>query len=429
MKSSCYNFFLSQKEHIICFNAFSLNFFYILPEKEKTVKDILDNPDIYKDKIPVFYKKLKDGNFVVDDDVYEPDLVLQKYNERVHNKHYKLVILPTLQCNFRCWYCIQRHVLGKMDGDMLHRIYRHIEYMIVKEGIESLDIEWFGGEPFLYFSEIIKPVSDYAKEFCGKYNIPFSSSATTNGFLITPEVVKQLQEYNFKGFQITLDGDREHHNQTRKSKKASSFDVILNNINCICTQLDCSITLRINYDDKNLNPEKIIAQVNEIISPNLRDKIRFIFRKVWQVDFVHEERQKLTAATSIIQKTGYTGNSDLIKDFVPCYASRKYYNTISFDGKVHKCTAKDNLHKDSLGHLDENGIIQWHVKDFETVYYKPLFENEKCLQCKYLPICMGPCPKRLENNGLKTPDFICHRGKINGFEFEDSMLNYCRSVK
>jgi uncharacterized protein len=121
---------------------------------------------------------------------------------------------------------------------------------------------------------------------------------------------------------------------------------------------------------------------------------------------------------------GYTTPVDLIQNFVPCYASRKYYNAISFNGNVYKCTVKESLHKDSLGCLDENGIIQWHVENFENIYYKPLFDNKKCLQCKYLLICMWPCTKRFKDNRLKNPNFRCSQGIVNGFEFEDSMLNY-----
>lgn len=429
MKPSFYNFFFRQEDYIICFNALSFNFFYLSHQREDIVKDIINNPDTYIDKIPFFYNKLKEGNFIIENDIYEPEKVIQKYNERINIKHYKLVLIPTLQCNFRCWYCIQSHVKGKMEEDILHRIYRHIEYMIIKEQIESLSIEWFGGEPFLYFSEIIKPISVFAKNICEKYSIPFISSATTNGFLITPEVVDQIQDYNFKGFQITLDGDREHHNKTRISKKVSSFDTIINNINYMCSHLDCFVNLRINYDEKNLNPEKIIAQMNEIISLEWRKKIGFTFRRVWQVNSFNEERKKLITASSIIRKKGYAMSVDLIQNFVPCYVSRKFYNTISFNGCVYKCTVKEILHKDSLGYLDENGVIQWHIKDFEAIYYTPLFDNKICLQCKYLPICMGPCTRRFEDNKLKIPDFYCSQGVTNGFKFEDSMLNYCKESR
>lgn len=196
----------------------------------------------------------------------------------------------------------------------------------------------------------------------------------------------------------------------------------------MCSQLDCNISLRVNYDDKNLDPNKIIKEVSEIVSIEHRNKITFAFRRVWQVDFVKNERNKLKAASSLIRKEKYKVNADLTQSFIPCYTSRKFYNTISFNGDVHKCTVKDNLHEDSLGFLDKNGIIQWRIKKMEDIYYKPLFDNKECLGCRYLPVCMGPCTRRFEENGLKPPKFLCSKGLINGFEFEDSMLNYCKQI-
>lgn len=429
MKPSLYNFFVKNDDNtntIVCFNALSFNYFNTSMEREKLLKDIIDNPDNYKDIIPSFYNKLKEGKFIIDDNINEFDIIINKYNEQVNIKNYKLVIMPTLQCNFRCWYCIQRHIKGRMNENILHRVCSHIEYMVTNQKIRSLSIEWFGGEPFLYFSEIIQPISEFAKKICEENKTPFYSSATTNGFLVTPQIVGKIKTYNFNRFQITLDGDREYHNKTRVSKKASSFDTILNNINYICSNLDCIVTIRVNYDDKNLNPERIVGQINQIISKECRNKIGFAFRRVWQVKPFKGERELLKIGSRILRDEGYIVNVDLMQQFVPCYASRKYYNTISFDGSVHKCTVKEDLHKSSLGCLSENGEIQWKIKDFEKIYYEPIFNNQQCMKCKYLPICMGPCTRRFEENGLKMPTFLCPIGMTNGLEFEDSILNYCR---
>lgn len=35
--------------------------------------------------------------------------------------------------------------------------------MLEVEKIESLHLDWFGGEPFMYFSQVISPLSNYAK--------------------------------------------------------------------------------------------------------------------------------------------------------------------------------------------------------------------------------------------------------------------------
>lgn len=58
-----------------------------------------------------------------------------------------------------------------------------------------------------------------------------------------------------------------------------------------------------------------------------------------------------------------------------------------------KCTACNDLYDNkSHGTLNVNGSITWD-KDFMKKYEAKSYENETCLACKYLPICMGVCPR------------------------------------
>ncbi len=426
MKQSGYNFFIQRGDDTLCFNAISLKHFLINSKKADALTHVLNHPESYKDKLPNLYTNLLEGHFINDEVVNEIDVIREHYYNQVYSKNYKLVLLPTLECNFRCWYCVQSHVKGMMTESMISRICNHIEHMIKHEKITSLNVDWFGGEPFLYFEKVIKPISEFARKICKEYDIPFFSTATSNAYLVTPEVIDQMIDYNFTSFQITIDGDRDHHNKTRVSKKSSSFDTILNNLNYLCSKIeDISITLRINYDDQNLYPARIINQINEIIHSSNKHKITFLFRKIWQVVQVKDDRSKLKEALNLLVDLGYKNAIDFNSNYVPCYASQKYYNTISFNGNVYKCTAKNSMHENSLGHLNGDGTIKWNIDDFERKYYKqPLFENDKCLKCKYLPLCMGPCSRRLEDNGLEKPKFYC-TGRANGFKFEDTILSYC----
>lgn len=426
MKQSDYNFFISKGNETLCFNAISLKHFSVDPKKADILTHVLNHPESYKDSLPKLYLNLLEGHFINDETVNEIDVIRENYYNQIYSKNYRLVLLPTLECNFRCWYCVQNHVKGKMDESMVSRVCNHIKHMIISEKITSLNVDWFGGEPFLYFEKVIKPISEFAKQICKEYDIPFFSTTTSNAYLVTPDIIEQILDYNFTSFQITIDGDRDHHNKTRVSKKSSSFDTILNNVNYLCSKIeDISITLRINYDDKNLYPAIIINQINEIILSSNKHKITFLFRKIWQVAQVKDDRSKLKEALKLLTDLGYKNAVDFNSNYVPCYASQKYYNTISFNGNVYKCTAKNSMHENSLGHLNEDGTIKWKIDDFERKYYKqPLFENDKCLKCKYLPLCMGPCSRRLEDNELKKPKFYC-TGRANGFKFEDTILSYC----
>ena len=56
------------------------------------------------------------------------------YNENtkaINKKDYYMVILPTLNCNFKCWYCIQDHIPSLMTEEVISLVKRHIKYVIV----------------------------------------------------------------------------------------------------------------------------------------------------------------------------------------------------------------------------------------------------------------------------------------------------------
>jgi len=430
MKQSYYNFFISKDQDTICFNALNLSFFKIKKNKQDIVKNILESPELYKEKLPSFYNLLLNGKFIINDDFDEYLYIKEKYEKMINVKHYHLIILPTLECNFRCWYCIQKHVNGFMSVAVIDDMCKHLEYMVEKEKILSLSLNWFGGEPFKYYKETIKPVSIFAKRLCIRNNIPFYSHTTTNGFLLNESIIEELKFFNFNAFQITLDGDREHHNKTRVSKQTSSFDLILNNINLICSKIpDVRVTIRINYNEQNLNPEEIVNEVSEIIPLENRKSIVFAFRRIWQENEIKQARHKIININSLIKEKGFSidDKADIRATFIPCYTNRKYCNTISFNGGIYKCTAQDNLYSTELGYIAENGSIKWKMNNFEERYYSQnLFENRTCRKCKYLPICMGPCPRSFEDNGFKKPKFRCH-SRMNDTKFEDSIITFCEN--
>lgn len=105
-------------------------------------------------------------------------------------------------------------------------------------------------------------------------------------------------------------------------------------------------------------------------------------------------------------------------DYVSCYANRKYYNAINFNGHTVKCTACDDLYDcEPKGELLADGTIRWR-NGFDELYQSPTFENEMCLACNKLPICMGLCPRN-HVNGAKW----CKEDALDS-SFEESIIDY-----
>ena len=247
MKPSHYNYILSKDSKSYWYNGVSHKFFTLPIELGNKIKPLICNPEILKESAPSFYQKLVDNEFIIDDNVDEIEVIRKRNLETIHSKDYFLVILPTLNCNYKCWYCIQNHIPSMMSQETITRVKKHIDYMIDERNITSLHIEWFGGEPFMYFKQVIAPISEYAIEKCDKAKIPFLNSATTNGYFLSSDKIKDLKRLKFSGFQITLDGDKGNHDKVKFQNGCdSAFVHTLGNIDKILSALkDMNIVLRL----------------------------------------------------------------------------------------------------------------------------------------------------------------------------------------
>ena len=319
MKVSKYNYFVYDEGFSYWFNGVSRNFFRLsrgLGMKMETLMSDLDN---LRDTSSTFYDKLSQGGFIINDDVDELDLLKHKAKEIVNSKDYFLVIIPTLNCNFKCWYCIQNHIPSVMSLQTLDNIKRHIDYMVEKKGITSLHIDWFGGEPFMYLEQVVIPISRYAIDKCHQAGIPFVNGATTNGYYLGEETLNILKELHFSQFQITLDGDKSFHDKVKYQEGCvSAFDHVLTNINRIINNDDkVLLYLRINYTHSTLT-SKIVEQVNRFISKENRGNIVITPKKVWQEAVDKKFAKTLKTILDLFSESGYNVSRISLPSFTPC---------------------------------------------------------------------------------------------------------------
>lgn len=90
-----------------------------------------------------------------------------------------------------------------------------------------------------------------------------------------------------------------------------------------------------------------------------------------------------------------------------CYVEKKHYLSVFPNGVVDNCNNKP-IGK-ARGHLNDEGDIVW--QKVPTERKNTIFAiKSDCKTCKYLPICMGPCPALREENVtnikcmIKNPD-------------------------
>jgi uncharacterized protein len=396
-KLSKYNYNVKQGQRVIYFNGKTgFSFSVSQEEHEKITEKLNDLVSLCIHHNSVFCK-FREWGFIVDENIDEVDSIkLQNKQAIMSDKFYRLIINPTEECIFNCWYCTQhKQNTGYMREQIQNKVKKHLVFMFEKERITGLYLDWFGGEPLMYFDEVVYPLAKYAFELIEHYQLPFIQHATTNAYLINSTMVQKMKEINLKSFQITIDGDEKRHNSIRNINGKPSYYRIVRNIILLCEQIsDVKIILRLNYDAYTLFLSDI-EKVFEQIPKKYRQNIFPDFQRVWQTKKSKMEDNPFLL--DIYKQCCFLGyNTEIPMGFhigksFRCYADRYYHSIINYDGKVYKCTL--NMDKED-GTLLDNGEITWNKQTLIQLYSNATFENKKCLRCKHLPLCLGPCSQQ-----------------------------------
>lgn len=344
-----------------------------------------------KDSNPYLFSALEKLGVIIQDDYNELDFIKAKNKENIFDKsYYRLIINPTLECNFHCWYCYEHHPKGRMGSFTMDAIEQHLRHKIEQENLKYLSVDWFGGEPLLCFNDVIHPLSKRIIQLFG--SIQYKGSMTTNGYLITPKMVEQFDKISLTNFQITLDGDEEMHNSIRfVNGHKGSFNKIIENINLLSENEKNTIMVRINYTKDTLLK---INEIAERFTENAKKRTTINFQQVWQ-----DSIKKFVSADENINyfnRLGFSVNyGSLHTGYHVCYADLLNEAVINFDGRVFKCTARNFATQKEDGLLQSNGEIIWYNNNYAKRFGKATFENEHCLKCIFLPVCSGPCSQKM----------------------------------
>lgn len=389
MKPSIYNQFVDDGDKVIVFNGITEKFFEIKSTHLPVYKDLLSNCHLYGDEVKPFINRMYDEGFVVEDDMDELVRLEKKMTIWSREDQYYLMILPTYQCNLRCWYCVQDHENLWMSDEVFKRIKKRIVSKLNDPSIKSFHLSWFGGEPLLSFDKVVM-MSSFAKDLACKLDKSFSCAITTNGILLDPHKIEILRQCGVDSYQITIDGKQSYHDAVRNLPNASSFDIILKNVDEIAKHTHC--TLRFNYTHENLHPDAVIRDIDDRLSQGSRKNISFMPYKVWQ-----EASQSISQEDidRLYYKAQLIGLTPKLPRSGTCYADQKHFDCIFPDGRVEKCD--NNPIATTKGTLTDNGDIIWEggIPTSHIPVHK--VEDTECSNCGYFPICGGPCePKRNE---------------------------------
>jgi len=403
MKASKFNLFFVHEGFYIGFNSFS-NEYVMLEEMLYQMYDASYKSNSFEELLevhPDFYNHLIEKGFLVEKELDEVELV-KELSFKIDNDEtqFELHINPTMNCNFKCWYCYETHIKdSKMDEHTITNTQRFIENVFNgKKELQKFHLSWFGGEPLLYFHKVMVPILKSTYELAKEKGIYFNSGMTTNGLLITEDVISQCKAFGLDFFQITLDGNKERHDKVRFiSEGRGSYDKIVANIFELAKH-KFNVVVRVNIDADTLPTLPDIIGDFSSMSDEDKPYISFDLHKVWQIK--EDLDGEINDNRKFFRSFGFKVTSGTFDTVVnSCYGDHKNHATINYNGEVFKCTARDFTSNNSEGLLIEDGSINWNFKLEKRLSSK--FKNKPCLECKILPMCGGGCTQQaIEHEGV-----------------------------
>lgn len=158
------------------------------------------------------------------------------------------LILPTTDCNARCFYCYE--LGGPRIAMSEETALSTAEYLIRVSRGKPLQIRWFGGEP-LYN----RPAIDSICGLLNRRGAAFRSAMITNGFYLDREtIVHACTDWHLDQLQITLDGTEEIYNRTKAyidaDRAESPFYRVLDHI-AAAAEAGIQVSVRLNMNTGN----------------------------------------------------------------------------------------------------------------------------------------------------------------------------------
>lgn len=390
-------------------------------------------------------------------------MLAYSYKRRVAQARPAFMIIPTHDCNLRCWYCYEapaRSGLGTdkatiLSRDMACAAFKCMDDLLKQSratpcpepvALKPSRLSLYGGEPLMERTATIVPYLVEQARARG-----FHTEAITNGVELH-RFAQVLGPHGLQEIQVTLDGPREIHDHVRSSPSYPyTYDAILDNV-ALALDLGVKVNLRVHADRDNIAYIQQIAEDLDRRGLRANEKLHgyLIGRHLWhlghavprppQMSFAEIEealaqcppesgipayfKSRNLLITRKLNTYIKYGVEALLLDVVGCTANTSLY---IFDpaGAVYPCFNVCGNPREQIGTYSAEGLV---LNERAHVWWsRSLSDIPECVDCKYVLFDRGGCPDAAnefnhspasnfcgsyENDFLLITRELCRRGRI-----------------
>jgi uncharacterized protein len=328
----------------------------------------------------------------------------------LRNDSLHLILLPTEHCNFRCTYCYEDFIVGRMETATIEGVKRLIDRRI--DGLEGLTVSWFGGEPLLALP-IVEDISQHIVTLAAsRPQLHYHGDMTTNGYFLDRLLLERLAALGIRLFQISLDGPALVHNRTRiRADGVGTFRQIWENLCAVrASTAAVSILLRVHLTPENLPlmPD-FLTEIRETFLDDARFSV--LLKPIERLGGPNDDAMPIISREdrapilrdfeAILQQSAANRHSIFAAPEI-CYAARPNSFVIRANGIVGKCTVGLTDPANMIGRLSADGRLE-----IDNARLRPWLRGWSTMDAQTLGCPYGdmaePHPKLLQVQRRPTP--------------------------
>ena len=314
-------------------------------------------------------------------------------------------------CNNQCVYCMQHDITTKQVNTDINPDILDFLVEINNSQKRNLHLQFFGGEPLIYFEAIEKIVKELEKQ-----DKKFDYSIISNGKALTDKMVRFFNLYNFH-FALSWDGYNSIFTRTcdvlndpslrKRFLKLKNFGIsaVASAYSYPRDFIEACIPFSEEYSA--IHGNDIYLNIDQLFDMGIHDRSLFNF----DCDKIADQMRVMTEnylgikkdptlnshlydlyISSLIETINYRNKKDILVDISNYPYCGNGYSTLNLDlqGNLYACH-NTNI---KLGTIYSNYFDYLNkVLSFDTTRNN----KETCIKCSAYAICYGGCP-------LMTPE-------------------------
>ncbi len=332
-------------------------------------------------------------------------------------------------CNLSCPYCFQLGTLrdrgGTIDSTTIRALVKWLHGLCCQGSTETLVMHLYGGEPTL-FPEVLDELMTAARQWIRRpANVQFG--IYTNGVELNERLKRLYLSADFKHAQVSLDGTEEVHDRRRATGAGEpTFRLAWETIRFLACESGTRVKVVVNFDNENY--ASVFALLELVAHSDFSALVQVAFNPVvgtagnqqhhaeyaphaidsyrmWRELYAAALRLRLdVSALRLLQKG-------------PCSFHRLGHLFVSPTGDVFECIGllgHDGLASATVLSSYSSSVLAKRLKWIQELAQL----RQQCLECRYLPICLGGCRFQALCDTGALHGHVCHRDLIEECELK-----------